>query len=200
MTYIIGQIIPPSDRRVAAPFGPYCTPAWYCILPKPTSKQHIEGRDFFRDHNMHAFFPSEARTRTNRKTVTVYEKAVMPGYLFAQVLRWPRWDVIKAERWCAGVFRVGENPVVFPYPIIRHLQGMTVEAERLRRAEDQLRENIVAAARPISGKPARFVSGPLQGLVVNVESVRETVAFFMMGDKRISADVAGMMIVDDTKP
>jgi len=195
--YQLGQIVPAPSNAPLDPFGPICVPSWYCILPKPTTKQHIEGRDFFRAHNMHSFFPSEEHTRRNRKSVTAYEKAVMPGYLFAQVLQWPRWDVIKAEKWCAGVFRVGENPVVFPYPIIRHLQGMTVESERLRRAEDALSASMMDAARPVAGKPARFVSGPLQGVVVDVESVREAVAFFMLGDKRISADVAGMTRLDN---
>ena len=192
MTYVIGQIIPPSDRRVADPFGPHCTPAWYCILPKPTTKQHVEGRQFFRSHNMHSFFPSEEQQRGKPKDRRAVEVAIMPGYLFTQILRWPNWDVIRREDWCSGVFKIGETPVVFPYPIIRHLQGMTVEAEKLRRAQDELSLQMIEAARPQAGKPARFMSGPLQGVVVDVESVRETVAYFLMGDKRISADVASM--------
>lgn len=36
------------------------------------------------------------------------------------------------------MFKVGEVPVAFPYQLIRHLQGMTVEAKKLEAAKRQM--------------------------------------------------------------
>ena len=190
MTYQIGQIIrdtkPPPD-----PFGRDCAPAWYCIIPKPTPKAHEEGREFFRAVNMHSFYPSQERM-TRAKKPAPREVPLVPGYLFAQCLRQPFWHVIKAERWCRDVFKVGEVPVAFPYQLIRHLQGMTVEAEKLEAAKRQMADDMRDAMCPIEGQAARFVSGPFEGHVVTVESIAGTVAQFDLLGKRVAADLRGM--------
>lgn len=199
MTYHIGQVFPPAQKP-AEPFGHDRKVAWHCFVPKPTAADHAAGREFFRAHGMFAFYPSEERTRSikgPRKRLTT-EVPIVTGYLFAQCLRQPIWHVIKAEKWCVDVFRIGEHVVEFPYAVIRHLQGLTVDAERLRRAEDELRQQMLEAARPQAGKPARFVAGPFAGEVVTVETVTGQVAYFELMGKRIAADVASLRRVDPT--
>ncbi len=189
MTYTIGQIFTATPPQPA--FGADCKPVWHCIIPKPTPKAHEEGRAFFRAANMHAFYPSQERL-TRAKKPLPREVPLLPGYLFAQCLRQPLWHIIKAERWCRDVFKVGDAPVVFPYHLIRHLQGMTVEAEKLERAKCQMAEDMRSAMCPIEGQAARFVSGPFAGHVVTVESIDGTVAMFDLLGKRVAADMRGM--------
>ena len=190
MSYTIGQIISTPPSRLD-PFGAACKPVWHCIIPKPTPKAHEEGRAFFRAANMHAFYPSQERL-TRAKKPLPREVPLLPGYLFAQCLRAPLWHVIKSERWCRDVFKVGDAPVAFPYAMIRHLQGMTVEAEKLERAKCQMADDMRSAMRPIEGQAARFVSGPFEGHVVTVESIAGTVAQFDLLGKRVAADLRGM--------
>ena len=188
--YRIGQALPPADAP-PAPFGARCQPAWYCITPKRTAAAHAEGREFFRRWNMHSFYPSEERTRQatgGRKRVTT-EAPMVPGYLFAQCLQEPLWHVIKAEPWCAGVFKIGETVIRFPWPVIKHLQGMTVDAERLARAKAELRQQMLDASRPVEGKQARFVAGPFSGMIVTVSRVQGQIAHFEVFGKPIKADV-----------
>ena len=90
------------------------------------------------------------------------------------------------------MFKIGDVPVVFPYQLIRHLQGMTVEAEKLEAAKRQMAEDMRSAMRPIEGQSARFVSGPFAGHVVTVESIAGTVAQFDLMGKRVAADLRGM--------
>ena len=189
MSYTIGQIITATQPQPA--FGADCKPVWHCIIPKPTPKAHEEGRAFFRAANMHAFYPSQERL-TRAKKPMPREVPLLPGYLFAQCLRAPLWHVIKSERWCRDVFKVGDAPVAFPYQLIRHLQGMTVEAEKLERAKRQMADDMRSAMRPIEGQAARFVSGPFAGHVVTVESIDGAVAMFDLMGKRVAADLRGM--------
>jgi len=197
MTYHIGQIIDPAPRQ-AKPFGAEMRPAWFCVHPKPSRSAHAAGREFFREFGMHAFYPSEERFRAgkgNRKRVA-YEVPMVTGYLFAQCLREPLWHVIKQEDWCAGVFKIGETVINFPFAVIRHLQGLTVDAERLARANAELQRQMIEAAMPVAGQQACFVAGPFAGQVVTVESVTGQLAHFELMGKRIAADAGSLRRVD----
>lgn len=193
MSYHIGQILPPASQA-PEPFGPSCEPAWYCVHPKPNITAHSDGREFFRGFNMFAFYPSEERFRVGKgdRKRTAYEAPMVTGYLFAQCLREPMWHIIKQEAWCAGVFKIGESVIKFPYAVIRHLQGLTVDAERLARANADLARQIMEASRPVEGQQACFVTGPFSGQTVTVETVQGQLAYFELMGKRIAADTTSL--------
>jgi len=193
MTYHIGQILDPSPRQ-AEPFGAEMRMAWVCVHPKPSPKAHQLGRAFFREANFSVFYPSKERAvkgKGDRKRDAV-EVPILPGYLFVQMQREPHWHVIKREKWFAGVFKIGETVIEFPYVVIRHLQGMTVDAERLARANAELQRQMIEAAMPVAGQQACFVAGPFAGQVVTVESVTGQLAHFEMMGKRIAADAISL--------
>ena len=136
--YQIGQSLPPPAPR-AAPFGAECQPAWFCLTPRATAAAHKAGREFFSGYNMRAFYPSEERwtkRRDDKGRKVMAEVPIVTGYLWVQVLRAPLWHVIKTEKWCAGVFKIGDTVIEFPYAVIRHLQGLTVGAVKVLKLVD----------------------------------------------------------------
>lgn len=188
--YHIGQELPP-----AAPpsyFGERITPRWHCVITPPEAKHHAACRAFFRAENMFAFFPSEERSRESRGRRYTREAPMVPGYVFAQCLREPLWHLWRDHDWFAGVFKIGVQPYSFAYAQIRHLQGLTVDAERLRRAQAAMQAEVDAAMRPVAGQPARFVAGPLAGSTVTPESIVGNEVLCEMFGIKIRADAASL--------
>jgi hypothetical protein len=75
--------------------------------------------------------------------------------------------------------------------VIKHLQGLTVEAERLEAARAEM-------ARVREGDTATILTGPLAGLVVEVGKItgREAWLNIPFGG-RIKADVAGLQRIGE---
>ncbi len=192
MTYERGQIYPPSGAR--GYFGPQCQPVWNCINVYSAAKAHLACRQFIRDANMFAFFPSceKMSKRFNRTTYAEVPLDGMTGYVFAQFLRAPQWDLWPNQPWFLDVFRIGENPYAFRYIQIRHLQGLTVDAERLAAANAAMQDELAAAERPIPQAMAAIISGLLAGSTVMVEDVRGDTAHFEHMGKKLSAPAASM--------
>ena len=182
----IGDTLPPASPPRY--FGDEITPRWHCVITPPSPKFHTDCRQFLRDAGMYAFFPSEERVRVAHGKAVTTEAPMLPGYVFAQFKREPRWYLWHRLKWFARVFRIGDRPYVFDYSQIRHLQGLTVDADRLREAQDAMQAAAIAAARPIAGQPARVISGPFAGQTVTPSSITADEAMFEIMGVKIRAD------------
>lgn len=189
MEYHIGQQLPAAASL--GYFGRECQPRWNCVITRPGSAAHIDCRAFVRDQNMFAFYPSHEVTPKARRGRRMEPREVpldgFAGYVFAQFLREPQWHLWGQHKWFIDVFKVGENPYDFRYVQIRHLQGMTVDAERLLRAQEQMRADIEAASRPVAGQPAVFVEGPFAGQTVHIAGVVGATAILELMGMKVTA-------------
>jgi transcription antitermination factor NusG len=185
MTYHIGQTLPPAQvQNITA--GPEHPPVWHCVtVPRQCEAR---ARAYFRARDVFAFYPSWNKARFNRFTGKrdEIERPHIPGMVYAQFRAAPQWHVLKARRIITGILCRAGQPVAIHRDVIRHLQGLTVEAERLEAARAEM-------ARVREGDTATILTGPLAGLVVEVGKItgREAWLNIPFGG-RIKADVAGL--------
>ena len=139
--------------------GPEGPPVWHCVIVPPQGES--KARAYFRQKGLFAFYPSETRTRHIRGRKVETERPYIPGHLYIQFRRRPQWHILKARRMVTGIFCTGNVPIVIHPDVIRHLQGLTVEAQRLAEARAEM-------LRVREGDTATIISGALAGLVVNV--------------------------------
>ena len=168
--YFIGQSLPPAEERRGITWGPEIPPTWYALIVPP--QKELATREFLRAHGIYAFFPSQTVTRHVAGKRYDREKPIVTQHVYAQFRQAPQWDVMKERRrLITGVFSINGRPIEIHRDIIRHLQGLTVEAEKLRAARAEM-------LRVRAGDQAVFVEGPLKGFVVNIEDVRGGEAWF----------------------
>jgi transcription antitermination factor NusG len=137
-------------------------PTWHCVIVHPQCE--AKARAYFRARDVFAFYPSETRTRHVRGKKIETERPCIPGHLYVQFRKRPQWHVLKARRIIAGIFCTGNVPVAIHPTVIRHLQGLTVEAQRLAEARAEM-------LRVREGDKATIISGALAGLVVDVGQI-----------------------------
>ncbi len=171
MTDHIGQIVPyTAPRRIVS--GPETPPIWHCLIVPPQKER--AAREFLRKRDIFSFFPSEEITRVVAGKKRTIEKPMITQHVYAQFRQQPQWDVMKrVHRLITGVYCIGGKPVAIPRDVIRHLQGMTVEAERLRAAQAEL-------MRIREGDTAEIVEGPLAGFSVSVVGTSNGEAWWEM--------------------
>jgi len=158
MSYTIGQTLPPASPQ-GITTGPEGPPTWHCVIVPPQCES--KARAYFRARDIFAFFPSETRTRHIRGRKVEIERPYIPGHLYLQFRRRPQWHILKARRMVTGIFCTGNTPIIIHPDVIRHLQGLTVEAQRLAEARAEM-------LRVREGDTATIISGALAGLVVDV--------------------------------
>ena len=169
MTYVPGKIYPYIKPRGIVS-GPDTAPTWHALVVPPQKERAT--REYFRAQTMFAFYPSQAETRTIRGRRVEKERPIITQHVYVQFRQAPQWDVMKENRrLITGVYSIGADPVVIPSDIIRHLQGLTVEAERLKQARAEL-------LRVRAGDRAKIKEGPLSGFTVDVERVSNGMAWF----------------------
>jgi transcriptional antiterminator NusG len=134
-------------------------PTWHCVIVPPQGE--AKARAYLMAKGLYAFFPSELRARTIRGRKVEFERPYIPGHLYVQFRKRPQWHVLKARRLITGVFCTGNVPITIHRDVIRHLQGLTVEAQRLAEARAEM-------LRVREGDKATIISGALAGLVVDV--------------------------------
>ncbi len=139
--------------------GPEGPPTWHCVIVPPQGES--KARAYFRAKGLFAFYPSETRVRHIRGRKIETERPYIPGHLYVQFRKRPQWHVLKARRIVSGIFCTGNVPVAIQPDVIRHLQGLTVEAQRLAEARAEM-------LRVREGDKATIISGALAGLVVDV--------------------------------
>jgi transcriptional antiterminator NusG len=139
--------------------GPEGPPTWHCVIVPPQGES--KARAYFRAKGLFAFYPSETRVRHIRGRKIETERPYIPGHLYVQFRKRPQWHILKARRIVSGIFCTGNVPVAIHPDVIRHLQGLTVEAQRLAEARAEM-------LRVREGDKATIISGALAGLVVDV--------------------------------
>lgn len=141
---------------------------------------------------VYAFYPSrEKRYKAQGRTIR-RELPEISGYVFAQFRFEPRWHVLKERRrQILGVLTRGGVPIVFHRDIMRHLQGLTVEARKLEEAKREMN-------RIREGDKAQIIDGPLAGFMVDVEELDgvEAVVNQLLG-KRGRVNVSSLRRVVD---
>lgn len=169
MTYQIGQIVP-LDYPRGIVSGPQTEPTWHVLIVAPGKERAV--REYLRARDVYAFYPSEAKIRHVRGLKIETERPIVARQVYAQFRQAPQWDVMQRQRrLITGVFCINGWPVTIPADIIRHLQGLTVEAERLRAARAEL-----LRVRP--GDIAVIQDGPMKGFRVEVFDVKGGEAWF----------------------
>lgn len=190
MALRIGDCLPATQGP--AYYGQDIQPRWHCVVTPPGRTAHADCRAWIKASGMFAFFPSSEQTRMTRGRRYTTEHPELPGYVFARFLREPMWHLWTNHRWFVRVFKIGETPYQFDYAQIRHLQGLTVDAERLRRAQDAMQAELDAATRPVANTPAMIVSGPLAGSTVTPQSIVGDEALFELFGMKIRAKLSTM--------
>lgn len=158
---------PPGARDIVS--GPEIEPRWHVLLT-PCQKMRA-CREFLRAKGVFAFYPSEERVRHFRGRKITREVAMVTGQVYALFKQKAHWDVMQARRLITGVYAIDGRPVIIPSESIKHLQGLTVEAARLREARAEfLRINV--------GDTAKLTVGPFTGYTVEISSIRGGLAWF----------------------
>ncbi len=169
-TYHIGQQLPPAPVRRGIVSGPDMPPIWHALVVPP--QKEIAVREYLRARGIYAFFPSETYTRHHAGKRIERERPIVTQHVYAQFRQQPQWDVMqRTHRLITGVYSIAGQPVAIHRDIIRHLQGLTVEAERLREARAEM-------LRIRKGDKATFTEGPFKGFFVEIEDVRGGEAWF----------------------
>lgn len=169
MAFRIGEVVP-VERGRGIVAGPLMQPVWYALLVPPGRERAV--RAYFRANDIFAFYPSEPSIRHNRGRRIEVERPIVARYVYAQFRQAPQWDILQRHRrLITGVICIGGVPVAIPPGIIRHLQGLTVEAQRLAEARAEL-----LRLRP--GDRATITAGPLKGFAVEIADIKGGEAWF----------------------
>lgn len=144
--------------------GPSIKPVWHCLLVE--SQREQAAREHLRANGVYAFYPSREVVRHRMGRVIRQERPEVTGYVFAQFRAAPQWHVIRARwRLFRGVIACDGVPVAINRDVIRQLQGLTVEAQKLEEARREMR-------RIREGDKAQIIEGPLKGFWVDVREVQ----------------------------
>jgi transcription antitermination factor NusG len=172
---------------------PEIAPVWHCLLVAP--QKELATREHLRANGVYAFYPSREKRYTRQGKTIRIERPEVTGYVFAQFRQRPMWHVMKEKRrLITGVLGVNGVPVEINRDVIRHLQGLTLEAAKLEEARREM-----FRVRP--GDKAMFAGGPLKGFVVEVTDVLADVAMLtgLFGFKS-KADLSSLVrIMPDEK-
>ena len=142
--------------------GPPIKPVWYCLLVPPQKERAT--REHLRANGVYAFYPSREKRWTVRGKTFRRELPEVSGYVFAKFDKAPQWHILKERRRLITGVMGGSYPYPIPVDVIRHLQGLTVEAQKLEEARREL-------MRIREGDRAKIVEGPFAGFVVDVREV-----------------------------
>lgn len=161
-SYRIGQTFPAATIRGIVS-GPEMTPVWHALIVAPQRERAT--RDYLRNRDIFAFYPCEEVSRVVRGKRITKERPLVTQHVYAQFRAQPQWDVMqRVHRLITGVYSRYGVPVEIHRDVIRHLQGMTVEADRLKAAKAEM-------MRVREGDRAQITAGPLAGFMVDVESI-----------------------------
>ncbi|MEM9524799.1 MAG: transcription termination/antitermination NusG family protein [Pseudomonadota bacterium] len=170
MTYRIGQQVPASRERGIV-HGPRIRPVWHALMVAPR-KEKI-ACEILKRYDVYAFYPQRTHKHWRHGRRIVRRFPIVSGIVYARFPRPPQWDVMRRTQTITGVFCSGGRPVDLPREVIRNIQGLPMEAERLMEAR---RELLKVGA----GDRARLVSGPFEGFFVDITRVEAGRVWFRM--------------------
>ena len=185
--YRIGDTLPAASVRDIVTDRP-TAPTWHCLIVRPQAESKT--RAYFDAKGMASFYPSQNYTRHMRGKKIQLERPIITQHVYVQFRNWVNWDVLKARRLITGVYCRGNIPVAIPADVIKHLQGLTVEAERLKAARAEM-----LRVRP--GDQARIISGPLAGIIVDVGEITGKEAWLTSFGGRVKADINSLERIQD---
>lgn len=137
-------------------------PVWYCLFVPPQKERAT--REHLRANGVYAFYPSREKRWTVKGRTYRRELPEVTGYVFAQFKAEPNWFVLKERRRLITGVLGGSFPYPIPVDVIKHMQGLTVEAKRLEEARREM-------LRVREGDKAKITGGPFDGFVVDVRSI-----------------------------
>ena len=149
----------PPQRGI---IGQAITPVWHVLEVAPQKER--AARERLKAVDQFAFFPSEEKVWFVRGKRFEREQPMITRMVYARFTCAPQWDILKERRIITGVFSINGIPIVIPPDIIRRVQGLPTDAERLAAAKAEL-------LRIREGDRAELTDGPFAGHVVDVFSV-----------------------------
>jgi len=149
----------PPQRGI---LGDKIPPVWH-VLEVSAQKERAT-RERIKAEGEYAFYPSEERVWFVKGKKFEREQPMITRMVYAKFTRAPHWDVMKERRIITGVFSINGVPIAIPPDIIRRVQGLPTDAERLAAAKAEL-------LRIREGDKAELTEGPFAGHVVDVFSV-----------------------------
>lgn len=161
MHYRIGQTFPSAARRGIIN-DTAIAPTWFCLFTAP--QRELATRAHLRANGVYAFYPSREKRWTVEGRTIRREVPEVTGYVFAQFRHEPQWDVLKETRRLITGVLGGSHPYPIHREVIRHLQGLTVEAIALEEARREM-------LRVREGDKARIADGPFKGFIVDVRGI-----------------------------
>jgi transcription antitermination factor NusG len=135
---------------------------WYCLLVPPQKERAT--REHLRAAGIFAFYPSREKRWTVSGKTFRRELPEITRYVFAQFRHEPAWHILKERRRLITGVMGGSHPYPIPTDIIKHLQGLTVEAQKLEAAKKEL-------MRLREGDKAKVIDGPFKGFVVDIRGI-----------------------------
>ena len=189
--YTIGQAVDPATGQDFTGQD-YARPVWHALQVLP--RKEATARDALKAKGIHACFPDyETCWKAHGKTLCRRYPAI-PGVIYAKFLGEPKWHVLKARRLISGVFSRNGIPIAIPGDVIRGVMGLPTEAEKLEAAREEMRRKQREANMPREGERARIAEGPLAGMLVDVERVKDGRVWFstIMGGLKGEARGDGM--------
>lgn len=161
MTYQIGQTVRFDYGRGLT--GREIEPTWFALTVR--SGRERVAHDALRARNIHSCYPSEERSWRVQGKIHRRTYPVIAGVVYAKFTAEPNWDVLRYRRIITGVYGRDGCPIAIPGDVIRAVMGLPTVAEELEAAQREM-------MRIRDGDRARFVTGPLSGMVVDVDRVQ----------------------------
>lgn len=170
--YRIGQVLPLEVGRGI--LGAAMDPKWFAFVTKP--QKESAAKAWLEKRGPEVWYPTETRWRKiprGRVKRVAYEASVVPRYIFARFDHQPRWDVLNTCRYISGVVGVDGRPIAITDETLAEMAKVPLQLAAIR--ERKLKERTLAP-----GDRARIASGPLEGWVVEVHSISNGIAKFLL--------------------
>ena len=144
-------------------------PQWFAVTVPGMKERAVS--EYLKQKGVHSCFPEREKSWVIRGKRHRRKYPVIAGIVYAKFRHAPQWDVLKARKLITGVFSYGSNPIVIPPDIVRAVMGLPTREDELRKAQREL-------MRIREGDRAEIVSGPLDGLLVDVRKVERGRVWF----------------------
>ena len=162
-------------------------PTW--LMLNVRSNCEVMTREALKEWNVESFFPGRLVQRHRFGKTWTVERAEVTGYVFAKFNRVPLADNMRERlKGFYGFVTTGGVIVTVPRQIIQRLHGLSVEAQELEAARQEM-------LKVREGDTARFLTGALAGHTVEVQSIGNVVTVLLNG-RAIKTDLSSLERVD----
>ncbi|WP_395543258.1 transcription termination/antitermination NusG family protein [Neotabrizicola sp. sgz301269] len=173
MSYYIGQILPPVITRGAV--GDLMPePLWFAFTTPPQKERAALA--WLERREIEAWYPTQTKYRTVPRAKVKrqkYEAVVVPRYIFARFTGYPQWDILRTCKHLSGVVSYEDHPAPISDTTLMQMAAVPQRLEEIRERETERRR-----IRP--GDKAKVKDGPLEGWLVDVQTVHAGLASFIV--------------------